>query len=101
MLNFYLINYNPHIQEYSASIAITLCCHFSTITRMHTFLARLFRFSLRFDGRISLSTKGFTISRIYITQPLWIENPKVVKRTESPKSSRQAVILSEAKNLAL
>ena len=35
------------------------------------------------------------------TQPLWIENPKVVKRTESPKSSRQAVILSEAKNLAL
>ena len=36
-----------------------------------------------------------------LTQPLWIENPKVVKRTESPKSSRQAVILSEAKNLAL
>ena len=35
------------------------------------------------------------------TQPLWTENPKVVKRTESPKSSRQAVILSEAKNLAL
>ena len=35
------------------------------------------------------------------TQLLWIENPKVVKRTESPKSSRQAVILSEAKNLAL